>query len=65
MITSVMNNGHVAYNLKCFVCDTKKDCDYLPVDVISPGSKAFCIETQKKFMFSGTKGWVEVQEFPW
>ena len=65
MIFSAMNNGHIAYHLNCYICETTDDVDLLPVDGIAPGSKAFCIETQKKFMYSSVKGWVPVEDFPW
>ena len=67
MIYASMNNGHIAYNVKCFTLDTDADIDYLPIDTanVMPGSKAFVIESEKKLMLNGNGEWKPVTNFPW
>ena len=59
MIIITSNSGHTAYGLKSFVMDTKKDLDYLPIDV-PIGSTAFCIEDSSVYMINSSGEWVEI-----
>ena len=58
-VVLIKKNGEYVVPYQEFLCITKADIADLPLENISVGSIAFCIETKSSLMFDGTK-WVEV-----